>query len=154
MTVTAERLPERQVHVTARHVVLGAMASRDWQPQHHDHGHALTAGLPGIILNTPAQTGWFCGYLTDWAGPQARIARWRLRMIVPITPGTDIVFSGEARRVGDSGGVLWIEADLAIHAGATLYSSARFLAALPGATSPWSLDDAAWTPPPLSGTPA
>lgn len=155
MTAIAERLPERRVHITARHVVLGAMASRDWQPQHHDHAHALTAGLPDIILNTPTQTGWFCAYLTDWAGAQARIARWRLRMIAPITPGMDLLFSGEARTAGESTGVRWIEADLAIHSGATLCSSARFLAALPGekGVSPWHLEGPAWAPPRLSETP-
>lgn len=154
MIAVGDRLPARLLHVTARHVVLGAMASRDWQPQHHDHAHAIAAGLPDIILNTPTQIGWFCAFLTDWAGPEARIARWRLKMMAPITPGMDIVISGKVRMVDTIAGLRWIEVDLAAQAGELLCSSAHMLVALlvEGGVMPWHLDGAVWAPPPLSGS--
>lgn len=149
MTTLAEQLPERRVTITAHHVVLGAFASRDWQPQHHDRTYAVAAGLPDIILNTPTQTGWFCAYLTAWAGPQARIARWRLRMHTPIIPGMNAIFSGEARTMDAGEELRWVDVALSAHVGASLCSSARFLMAFPGenGTSPWHMDADGWTPP-------
>lgn len=152
MTVMAEHLPNRFSTITARHIALGAFASRDWQPQHHDHAHAVSAGLPDIILNTPAQIGWFSAYLTDWTGPEARIARWRLRMIAPIVPGMKVKFAGEARTVSENDGMRWIDVALSAHVDAALCSSARFLAALPGenGNSPWNADADVWKPPTFS----
>ena len=49
-------LPELSVDVTATTVVLGAMASRDWRPMHHDKDFAVERnGLKNIFINTPKQ---------------------------------------------------------------------------------------------------
>ena len=53
-------LPTLEVPVTARMIVSGAAASRDWQPQHHDHTWAVErAGTRDIFINTPTLAGWF-----------------------------------------------------------------------------------------------
>ena len=63
-------LPELSYQVTATTVVLGALASRDWRPMHHDQDFAVNRnGTRDIFLNTPNQAAWFERYLTDWAGP-------------------------------------------------------------------------------------
>lgn len=146
-----DALPEHRVTITARHIVLGAMASRDWQPQHHDHDHAIAANLPGIILNTPSQIGWFTGYLSNWAGPEARIARWRLKMSAPICSSTGIVFTGAVSHVADDpAGFRWAEFDLEAKVGPDVRSSARILAAMPGTINPWTLKGENWQPPVFS----
>ena len=50
--------------------VLGALATRDWRPMHHDHDFAVNRnGTRDIFLNTPNQAAWFERYVTDWSGP-------------------------------------------------------------------------------------
>ncbi len=56
--------------VTATTVVLGALATRDWRPMHHDKDFAVNRnGTRDIFLNTPNQAAWFERFLTDWSWP-------------------------------------------------------------------------------------
>ena len=60
-------LPDLAYDVTATTVVLGALATRDWRPMHHDKDFAQKRnGVRDIFLNTPNQAAWFERYLTDW----------------------------------------------------------------------------------------
>ena len=69
-----DALPELSVDVTATTVVLGALATRDWRPMHHDYKFATERnGTKDIFLNTPNQAAWFERYLTDWTGPHGRL---------------------------------------------------------------------------------
>lgn len=71
---SGDLLPELAIEVTATTVVLGAVASRDWRPMHHDFKFATERnGVANIFLNTPNQAAWFERYLTDWA---ARTHAW------------------------------------------------------------------------------
>ncbi len=66
-----DALPELAYDVTATTVVLGALASRDWRPMHHDHDFAVNRnGTRDIFMNTPNQAAWFERYVTDWTGPE------------------------------------------------------------------------------------
>ncbi len=70
-----DELPELVVDVTPTTVVLGALASRDWRPMHHDYKFATERnGVQDIFLNTPNQAAWIERYITDWTGPRGRIA--------------------------------------------------------------------------------
>jgi acyl dehydratase len=90
-----ERLPRMEVPVTARMIVFGAAASRDWQPQHHDHAWAVArAGARDIFLNTPTLAGWLERYLTDWTGPYGRLGRLTFKMRKPMCVGDTLVFDG------------------------------------------------------------
>ena len=90
-----ERLPTMEVPVTARMIVSGAAASRDWQPQHHDHTWAVDrAGTPDIFINTPTLGGWLERYLTDWTGPYGRLGRLTFKMRRPMCAGDTLVFGG------------------------------------------------------------
>jgi len=93
-------LPELRYDVTATTVVLGALASRDWRPMHHDHDFAVNRnGTRDIFLNTPTQAAWFERYVTDWTGPKGRLGRMTFRMKGSVFPGDEMVFSGEAKDV-------------------------------------------------------
>ena len=132
MTTERTILPAVTRTVSARDIAMGAAASRDWQPQHHDADHARAMNLPGIIMNTPTQTGWFHGYLLEWAGPRARIGRWKLAMLRPICPGMDVTLSGTvtASEPAACGGE-WLWLDLAITAQADLRSTMKVVLLLP-----------------------
>ena len=62
-----DRLPALRHQVTATTVVLGALASRDWRPMHHDKEFAVNRnGTPDIFINTPNNAAWFERYITDF----------------------------------------------------------------------------------------
>ena len=70
-------------------MVLGALASRDWRPMHHDYDFAINRnGTQDIFLNTPNQAPWFERYVTDWTGPTGRLGRMTFRMTGSVFPGT------------------------------------------------------------------
>ena len=76
-----DELPPLGYDVTATTVVLGALATRDWRPMHHDYDFAVNRnGVKNIFINTPNQAAWFERYLTDWTGPKGRMGRIRFRM--------------------------------------------------------------------------
>ncbi len=151
-----DKLPPLHVQITAAHVVGSAIASRDWQPQHHDRDHAVRAKLPDIILNTPSQLGWFCRYATDWCGPHGRVGRTKLEMRRPICPGDALAFGGVVEWAGDdSSSGRWIELSLTMARGPEVVSSARLMLALPTANgvNPWKVKGADWAPPHFQDSP-
>ena len=76
-----DKLPELRYVVTATTVVLGALATRDWRPMHHDKDFAVERnGIQDIFLNTPNQAAWFERYITDWTGPHGRLGQVTFRM--------------------------------------------------------------------------
>ena len=101
-----DALPELSYPVTATTVVLGALASRDWRPMHHDKDFAVHRnGTRDIFLNTPNQAAWFERFVTDWTGPYGRLQRVTFRMLGSIFPGDTMVFSGTVtgHRVDETG---------------------------------------------------
>ena len=101
-----DHLPTLAYDVTATTVVLGALASRDWRPMHHDYDFAVNRnGMQDIFLNTPNQAAWFERYVTDWTGPAGRLGRMQFRMKSSVFPGDEMHFDGtvEQREVDDAG---------------------------------------------------
>lgn len=146
-----DTLPELSVPVTARTVVMGASATRDWQPQHHDYHWARErAGTKDIFLNTPNQAGWIQRYLTDWTGPRGRLGRMKFRMRNPVYPGDLLAFRGTVRGVEPAGdGCMWIDVDLALTVGDTVCTEASARVAVPAESpeaNPWRLRGDHWRP--------
>ncbi|MGH9211094.1 MAG: FAS1-like dehydratase domain-containing protein [Acidimicrobiales bacterium] len=111
-------LPALRHEVTATTVVLGALATRDWRPMHHDMDFAVNRnGTADIFLNTPNQQAWFERYLTDWTGPRGRIGRLRFRMRDSIFPRDAMTFTGAVDGVGvDDTGCGWADVTIELHA--------------------------------------
>ncbi len=104
-----DALPRLDVKVTARMVIMGASASRDWQPQHHDHDWAVNrAGTRDIFLNTPNQAGWIERYLTDWTGPEGCLGKLRFRMKRSICAGDTLRFDATVTGVEEP----WVDLDV------------------------------------------
>jgi acyl dehydratase len=143
-------LPALEVDVTARTIVMGASASRDWQPQHHDHAWATgRAGTRDIFLNTPAQAGWIERYLTDWTGPRGRLGRMRFRMRRSVVPGDRLVFSGRVDEVGDDdAGCRWAFVSITISVGDERVTECTARIAVPSDDddNPWDRRGEAWRP--------
>ncbi len=142
-------LPELRVEVTPRTVVMGASASRDWQPQHHDHVHCVeVANLPDIFLNTPHQAGYMERYLTDWAGPHARLAKLGFRMKRTVVPGDTMAFSGTVTEVVEDEEVVEVEVAIELRVGDEIATYCTARVALPATPddNPWHRRGSEWTP--------
>ena len=102
-----DELPPLDYDVSATTVVLGALATRDWRPMHHDKDFAVERnGTQDIFLNTPNQAAWFERYLTDWTGPHGRLGRVTFRMKGSVFPGDTMSPAGSGRVDGGGRGGL------------------------------------------------
>jgi acyl dehydratase len=149
-----DALPELRYEVTATTVVLGALATRDWRPMHHDKDFAVTRnGTQDIFLNTPNQAAWFERYLTDWSGPHGRLARVTFRMLGSVFPGDLMVLRGvvESTEVDAVDcGFATVAVTLAVGDDAKTTCAARL--ALPRSVedNPWARRGDQWRPSPPS----
>jgi acyl dehydratase len=101
---TGDRLPPLPIPISATLIVAGAVASQDFTEVHHDHAAALEAGMPDIFMNILTTCGLCARYLTDWAGPGARLETLNFRLFAPNTPGEVMRFTGEVVGTDDAGG--------------------------------------------------
>ncbi|MCX4096707.1 MaoC/PaaZ C-terminal domain-containing protein [Nocardia sp. alder85J] len=65
LTVGAQLEARRIGPITQTDIVRFAGAGGDFNPLHHDHDHAVRAGLPGVISMGQMQTGMLAAWLTD-----------------------------------------------------------------------------------------
>jgi len=94
-------LPELSLYGDPTFIVSTAIATRDYQDVHHDRDKAQAKGSKDIFVNILTDTGLVQRYLTDWAGPTARIKSIGLRLGVPWYAYDTITFTGEVTAVDD-----------------------------------------------------
>ena len=82
------------IDVTSTVIAAGAIATRDFMPVHHDREYANAQGAPDIFMNILSDTAYCSRFLTDWAGPDARVARIAIRLGVPVFPGHTLTYTG------------------------------------------------------------
>ena len=90
-----DRLPELAIPIDRTTITAAAIASQDFEDVHHDPGKAADRGTPDIFMSINSTNGLVDRYITDWAGPEARIASVKLRLGVPMFPGDTLTFTGE-----------------------------------------------------------
>ncbi|MFI5954528.1 MaoC/PaaZ C-terminal domain-containing protein [Cryptosporangium sp. NPDC051539] len=95
-------LPELSIDVTPTFVVSTAIATRDFQEVHHDRDLAVARGSQDIFVNILTTTGLVQRYVTDWAGPAARVGRVKIRLGVPCYAHDRLTFSGSVSSVDGS----------------------------------------------------
>ena len=143
-------LPELAIEVTATTVILGALASRDWRPMHHDRDFAQKRnGVRDIFINTPHNAAYFERFITDWTGPTGRLGRLRFRMKDSVFPGDRLVFSGRVEKVEvDARGCGWVDLALVSRVGekVTTECSARVAIPTGPGDNPWKRRGEDWQP--------
>ena len=92
-------LPELKIYGDPTFIVSTAIATRDYQDVHHDRDKAQAKGSKDIFVNILTDTGLVQRYLTDWAGPTARITSIGLRLGGPWYAYDTITFTGEVTAV-------------------------------------------------------
>jgi acyl dehydratase len=145
-----QELPPLSYDVTATTIVLGAIASRDWRPMHHDHDFAVNRnGTRDIFMNTPTQAAWFERYLTDWTGPKGRLGRMRFRMRRSVFPGDTMVLAAVVRAVEvDDTGCTWVGVDVRLTVAGETCTECEARIAIPGDPddNPWARRGERWRP--------
>jgi acyl dehydratase len=145
-----DTLPLLTYDVTSTTVVLGALATRDWRPMHHDYHFATERnGTKDIFLNTPNQAAWFERYLTDWTGPKGRLGRLEFRMRGSVFPGDTMALHAVVTKVEqDDTGCGWAELDVMLRASGAIATTCAARVALPVSNddNPWSRRAEAWRP--------
>ena len=107
-----DELPAMVIDVTPTRVVAGAIASRDFMPVHHDRDYANQQGASDIFMNILSDTGYCSRFLTDWAGPDAMIAKLAIRLGVPVFPGHTLTYIGTITGLHRSGELGVVEVEL------------------------------------------
>ncbi|MEX2538549.1 MAG: hypothetical protein WD646_07850 [Actinomycetota bacterium] len=145
-----DAMPTLEVKVRARHVVMGASSSRDWQPQHHDtHWAVDRVKVKDIFLNTPNQAGWIERYLTDWTGPKGRLGKVRFKMKKSVCAGDVLTFDGSVSGVSkDEAGVGWVDVELrlAVEGETATECTARIAVPTSDEDNPWRCRGDDWRP--------
>ncbi|WP_439031630.1 MaoC family dehydratase [Gordonia terrae] len=94
-------LPPLVIEATPTFVVATALATRDFQDVHHDRDLAQAKGSKDIFVNILTDTGLVERFVTDWAGPNARIRSISLKLGVPWYAYDTVTFAGEVTEVND-----------------------------------------------------
>jgi hypothetical protein len=99
VTAVGTQLPQLRIEATPTMVVSTAIATRDFQDVHHDRDLAIAKGSTDIFVNILTDTGLVQRFVTDWAGPAARVKSIAIRLGVPCYAYDTLVFSGEVSAV-------------------------------------------------------
>ena len=145
-----DELPTFSYGVTATTVILGAMASRDWRPMHHDRDFAIHRnGTKDIFLNTPNQSTWFERYVTDWTGPKGRLGKMKFRMKDSVYPHDHMLFRGHVTEVEtDDAGCTWatLEINLSVEEKTVTDCTVRVAIPSDDNDNPWTRKGDQWKP--------
>ena len=92
-----DELPPLAIPLTTSLIVGGALASRDFTPVHHDRSAAQAQGMGDVFMNILTTNGLVGRFVTDWAGPDARITRVAIRLGTPNLPGDTMTLRGTVK---------------------------------------------------------
>jgi acyl dehydratase len=104
-----EELPPLDVELTAAIIVGGALASRDFTPVHHDRAAAQQAGMSDVFMNILTTNGYVGRFVTDWAGPDAKIRKVSIKLGGPNLPGDTMKMRGRVVAVDEAESTAQIE---------------------------------------------
>ena len=104
-----DKLPALDIDITTGLVVGGALATRDYEPVHHDKGKAQAAGLPDLFMNILTSQALMTRFATDWSGPEAVVKSLDIRLGAPNIPGMVMTITGEIKAKDDDAGIVDID---------------------------------------------
>jgi acyl dehydratase len=99
-----DKLPPIDIDISSGLIVGGALATRDFEPVHHDKSVAQASGLPDVFMNILTSQGLMSRFVTDWSGPDASIKSLDLKLGAPNVPGMVMTITGEVTDKDDSTG--------------------------------------------------
>lgn len=88
-------LAPQLIALTPTRIIATAIATRDYQPVHHDIGAVAKQRNSSIFLNTHTTAGFLECYVHAWAGRDAFVKSVKFRLGVPAYAGDTLQLSGE-----------------------------------------------------------
>jgi len=104
-----DKLPPLEINITTGLIVGTALATRDYEPVHHDKGLAQATGLPDVFMNILTSQSFMTRFATDWSGPEAVVKSLDIRLGAPNVPGMVMTVTGEVKAKNDDASVVDIE---------------------------------------------
>jgi len=101
-----DKLPALNIDITTGLIVGAALATRDFEPVHHDKSAAQAAGLPDVFMNILTSQGLMERFVTDWSGPEAVVKSLDIKLGAPNVPGMVMTVTGEVSSKDDATGVV------------------------------------------------
>jgi len=107
-------------------IVAAALATRDFEPVHHDHEAAQRAGVKDIFLNIISTGGFVGKYITDWSGPEGRLKKLDINLGATVFPGDTLTSTGKIVRKYQEGdqNLVDVEYSLAVAMGPHAWGTA------------------------------
>ncbi len=143
-------LPKLDIDMTTSLIVMGALASRDWQPQHHDRSFAQERnGTKDIFVNTNHNASLIERYVTDWTGAKGRLGKIKFKMKSPVFPGEKLCISGQVSAVHQGeGGIGWADVSVTMSVDGQACTQGNVRVALPveDDSNPWQIATEEWNP--------
>ncbi len=104
-----ERPPDQVIEITTGLIVGTALATRDFEPVHHDRTVAQAAGLPDVFMNILTSQSFMTRFATDWSGPEAVVKSVRVQLGAPNVPGMTMTVSGQVKARDEDTGMVELE---------------------------------------------
>jgi hypothetical protein len=101
-----DKLEAVDIDISNGLVVCGALATRDFEPVHHNKAEAQAVGLPDVFMNILTSQGLMTRFATDWSGPEAVVKSIDLKLGAPNIPGMVMTMTGEVTDVDTSTGAV------------------------------------------------
>ena len=101
-----DKLLALDIDISTGLVVGAALATRDYEPVHHDKSKAQAARLPAVFMNILTSQALMTRFATDWSGPEAVVKSLDIRLGAPNIPGMVMTITGEVTAADDDSGVI------------------------------------------------
>jgi acyl dehydratase len=98
-----DRLPGLSIPIDRLAVAVCTTACSDFRAGHYDTDLARAIGTKDVFTDIPTSTGFTARYVSDWAGPRARLRGVDVRLGVPFFAGDTLHLSGEVTAVAADG---------------------------------------------------
>jgi len=92
-----DKLPPLDVPITNSLVTCAALATRDFEPVHHDATVARSTGLPNVFMNILTSQAFMTRFVTDWSGPETVVNSLDIRLGAPNVDGMVMTITGEVK---------------------------------------------------------
>ena len=105
-----QQLPPLRIPITTTLIMAAALATRDYQPMHHDLDRARAVGSDSVFTSTHTVAAWLERLVLQWAGPGAFLKSLKLRLGVPNYAGDELLLQGTVSAVDSATGRVTVAA--------------------------------------------
>jgi hypothetical protein len=97
-----DKLPGLELPISSSLISCAALATRDFEPCHHDKSVAQSMGLPDVFMNILTSQALMARFVTDWSGPETQMKALKIKLGAPNVPGMVMTVTGEVVEKDDA----------------------------------------------------